>query len=38
MQAKIEQLVNNINDRLIDLKNALIRKEIPVDENPNKNS
>ena len=29
-------MVNNINDGLIDLRNAIIRKEIPKNENPNK--
>ena len=28
-QAKNEQLVNIINDELIDLRNAIIKKEIP---------
>ena len=28
-QIKNEQLVNNINDGLIDLRKAIIRKEIP---------
>ena len=35
-QAKNGQLVNNINDELIDLRNARNRKEIPGNENPNK--
>ena len=37
-QAKNEQVVNNINDGLIDLllSNAIIKKEIPENENPNK--
>ena len=35
-QVKNEQLVNNINDGLIDLRNAINRKEIPQNENPNK--
>ena len=35
-QAKTEQLVNNINDGLIDLRNAFNRKEIPANKNPNK--
>ena len=34
-QAKNEQLVNNVNDGLIDLRN-IIRKEIPENQNPNK--
>ena len=28
MQAKNEQLVNNVNDWLVDLRNAIIKKEI----------
>ena len=36
MQAKNEQLANNFNDGLIDLRNSIIRKEIPENENPNK--
>ena len=36
MQAKNEQLLNNVNDGLIDLGNAIIEKEIPKYENPNK--
>ena len=35
-QAKNEKLVNNINDGLIDLRKAIIGKEIPKNENPNK--
>ena len=35
-EAKNEQLVNNVNNKLIDLKNVIIRKEIPENENPNK--
>ena len=35
-QAKNEQLVNNVNDGLIDLRNTIIKKEIPENENPNK--
>ena len=35
-QAKNEQLVNNVNDGLIDIRNAIIRKEIPENENPKK--
>ena len=35
-QLKIEQLVNNINDELIDLRNAIIKSEIPENKNPNK--
>ena len=30
------ELVNNINDGLIGLRNAINRKEIPENENPNK--
>ena len=36
-KAKNEQLVNNIDDELIDLRNAINKKEIPVNENPIKN-
>ena len=32
-QAKNEQLVNNINNKLIDLGKAIIKKEIPENEN-----
>ena len=35
-QAKNEQLVNDIDDKLIDLRNAIIKNEIPENENPNK--
>ena len=35
-QSKNEQLVNNINDELIDLRNAIIEKEVTENENPNK--
>ena len=35
-QAKNQQLVNNVNDGLTDLGNAIIRKEIRESENPNK--
>ena len=35
-QAKNEQLVNNVNDGLIDIRNAIIRKEIPENENSKK--
>ena len=31
-----EKLVNNINNGLIDLRNSIIRKEIPKNENPKK--
>ena len=30
------KLVNNINDWLIDLRNAIVRNKIPKNENPNK--
>ena len=30
------ELVNSVNDGLIDLRNAINRKEIPENENPNK--
>ena len=35
-QAKNKQLVNNVNDGLIDLRNSIIRKEILENENLNK--
>ena len=35
-QAKNEQLVNNVNDKLIDLRNDIIEKGIPQNENSNK--
>ena len=35
-QGKNEQLVNNVNDGLIDLRNTIIRKEIPENLNQNK--
>ena len=35
-QAKNQQLAKNINDGLIDLRNAIIKKEIPENKNPNK--
>ena len=35
-QDKNEQLVNDINDGLIDLSNAIIKKENPENESPNK--
>ena len=35
-QVKNEQLVNNINDGLIDLRNAINRKEIPQNESKQK--
>ena len=35
-QTKNEQLVNNVNDGLIDLRSIIIRKEIPENKNPNK--
>ena len=34
-QAKNEQLLHNVNNGLIDLRNAIIRKDIPENENPN---
>ena len=37
MQAKNEKLVNNVNDRLMDLRNDIIRQEIPENQNPKKN-
>ena len=36
MQAKNEQLVNNINGIMIDLRNAIIKIEVPENENPDK--
>ena len=33
-QNKDQKLVNNINNRLIDLRNDINRKEIPENENP----
>ena len=33
-QDKNEKLLNNINNGLIDLRNAIIRKEIPENEIP----
>ena len=35
-QTKNEQLVNNVNDGLVDLRSIIIRKEIPENKNPNK--
>ena len=35
-QAKNGQLLNNINDGLIDLRNTIIKKEITENKNPNK--
>ena len=35
-QVKNEQLVNNINGGLIDLRNPIIRRETSENENPNK--
>ena len=34
MQPKNERLVKYFNNGLIDLRNAIIRKEIPENENP----
>ena len=31
-----EQLVNNVNDGLIELRSSIIRKEIPENEDSNK--
>ena len=33
-QAKNEQIVNQINDELIDLRNIFNKKKIPENENP----
>ena len=30
------RLANNVNDGLIDLRNAIIKNEIPENKNPNK--
>ena len=35
-QSKIEQLLNNVNNGLIYLRNAVIKKENPENENSNK--
>ena len=35
-QAKNEQLVNNVNAKLVNLRNSINRKKIPENENPNK--
>ena len=35
-RAKNDQLLNNINDGLIDLRNAIIKKEFTENENSNK--
>ena len=35
-QDKNEKLVNNVNDRLIDLRNVINGKETPKNENPKK--
>ena len=35
-RAKNHQLLNNINDGLIDLRNAIIKKEFTENENSNK--
>ena len=34
--ARNKELVNNINDALTDLRNVIIKKETPKNENPNK--
>ena len=36
MQATNEQLVNNVNVGLMDLRNAISRKQIPGNKNPDK--
>ena len=33
-QAKNEQIVNQVNDELIDLRNIFNKKKIPENENP----
>ena len=35
-QVKDEQIVNQVNDALFNLRNNVIRKEIPENENPDK--
>ena len=35
-KTKIEKLVNNANDVLIDLRHSVNRKEMPENENPDK--
>ena len=35
-QAKTEEIINQVNDALIDLKDAVNRKECPKNENPGK--
>ena len=35
-QARNEELVNDINNALITLRHAIIKKEISVNKNPNK--
>ena len=35
-QVKSEELVNNINGGLFDLRNSVFKKEIPENENANK--
>ena len=35
-QGKNDQLLNNTNDELMDLRNAINEKEIPEKDNPNK--
>ena len=35
-KTKIEKLVNNANDALIDLRHLVNRKEMPENENPDK--
>ena len=36
MQVKNEHIVNNINDKLINLKNVINRKKVLENEKPNK--
>ena len=35
-QAKTEEIINQVNDALIDLKDAVNKKECPKNENPGK--
>ena len=36
IQLKSEQIVNQVNDALIDLRNDFNKKEVPENENPDK--
>ena len=37
-KSKNDKIVNHVNDALIDLRNAVNRKEIPKNENPDKDA